>query len=69
MRFGIILSALTLIKSSYNSLDITKLLFGVSGYIYSFITRKEPIVTVSEGEFIRNYRWNSFKKILFKKLK
>ena len=69
MRFGIRLSALTLIKSSYNSLDITKLFFGVSGYIYSFITRKEPIVTISEGEFIRNYRWNSFKKILSKKLK
>ena len=69
MRFGIRLSALTLIKSSYNSLDITKLLFGASGYIYSFITRKKPIVTVSEGEFIRNYRWNSFKKILSKKLK
>tara|TARA_B100001057_G_scaffold170389_1_gene171162 strand:+ start:1037 stop:1900 length:864 start_codon:yes stop_codon:yes gene_type:complete len=70
MRFGIILSTLTLIKSSYNSLDITKLFFGVSGYIYSFITRKEPIVSVSEGEFIRNYRWDSFKKKYFsKKLK
>ena len=67
MRFGIILSILTLIKSSYNSLDITKLFFGVSGYIYSFISRKKPIVSVSEGEFIRNYRWDSFKKKYFLK--
>ena len=70
MRFGVILSTLTLIKSSYNSRDITKLFFGIIGYIYSFITRKEPIVSVSEGEYIKNYRWDSFKKkYLPKKLK
>ena len=70
MRFGARLSTLTLIKSSYNSLDITKLFFGIIGYIYSFVTRKEPIVSVSEGEYIRNYRWDSFKKkYLPKKLK
>ena len=67
MRFGVILSTLTLIKSSYNSRDITKLFFGIIGYIYSFITRKEPIVSVSEGEYIRNYRWDSFKKNTFQK--
>ncbi len=67
MRFGIILSILTLIKSSYNTVDITKLFFGIIGYIYSFITRKVPIVSVSEGKFIRNYRWDSFKKKYFLK--
>ena len=69
MRFGIRLSILTLIKSSYNTFDISKLFFGISGYIYSFITAKEPIVSLSEGKFIRNYRWDSFKKILFKRTK
>ena len=67
MRFGIRLSILTLIKSSYNTFDISKLFFGISGYIYSFITAKEPIVSLSEGKFIRNYRWNSFKKKYFPK--
>ena len=67
MRFGIRLSTLTLIKSSYNSLDITKLFFGISGYVYSFITRKEPMVSVSEGKYIRKYRWDSFKKKYFPK--
>ena len=65
MRFGIILSLLTLIKSSFNTVDITKLFFGVTGYIYSFITRKDPIVSISEGKFIRNYRWGSLKKNTF----
>ena len=65
MRFGIILSLLTLIKSSFNTVDITKLFFGVTGYIYSFITRKDPIVSISEGKFIRNYRWSSLKKNTF----
>ena len=67
MRFGIILSMLTLIKSSYNTVDITKLFFGISGYIYSFITRKAPFVSVTEGKFIRNYRWDSFKKKILPK--
>ena len=67
MRFGIRLSILTLIKSSYNTFDISKLFFGISGYLYSFITAKQPIVSLSEGEFIRNYRWDSLKKKYFPK--
>ena len=67
MRFGIILSILTLIKSSYNTVDITKFFFGICGYIYSLASRKEYIVSVIEGKFIRNYRWDSFKKKYFSK--
>tara|TARA_A100001011_G_scaffold399322_1_gene507425 strand:- start:5780 stop:6637 length:858 start_codon:yes stop_codon:yes gene_type:complete len=67
MRFGIILSILTLTKSSYNTVDISKLLFGIFGYVYAFISRKERIVNISEGKFIRKYRWNSFNKKYFTK--
>lgn len=57
MRFGLVLSMLSLLKSSFNSLNILKFLFGITGYIISYLKREEFIVTYDEGEYIRKFRW------------
>ena len=57
MRFGFILSFLSLLKSSFNNYSISRLFFGFVGYIISFLKQKPFIVTEKEGVFIRNFRW------------
>ena len=63
MRFGFILSILSLLKSSLNNYSLSRLFFGLIGYCVSFLKRKPFIVTVEEGVFIRNFRW----KVIYKK--
>ena len=57
MRFGFILSVLSLLKSSFNNYSISRLFFGFVGYIISFLKQKPFIVTEEEGVFIRDFRW------------
>ena len=57
MRFGFILSILSLLKSSLNNYSISRLFFGLMGYFVSFLKQKKFIVTEQEGVFIRNFRW------------
>jgi glycosyltransferase involved in cell wall biosynthesis len=57
MRFGFILSVLSLLKSSFNNYSISRLFFGFVGYIISFLKQKPFIVTKEEGVFIRDFRW------------
>ena len=57
MRFGFILSILSLLKSSFNSFNLLKFLFGTIGYVISFVSREEFIVTYEEGKYIRKFRW------------
>lgn len=63
MRFGFILSILSLLKSSLNNHSLSRLFFGLIGYCMSFLKQKPFIVTVEEGVFIRNFRW----KVIYKK--
>ena len=63
MRFGFILSILSLLKSSLNNYSLSRLFFGLIGYCVSFLKQKPFIVTVEEGVFIRNFRW----KVIYKK--
>ena len=63
MRFGFILSILSLLKSSINNYSLSRLFFGLTGYCVSFLKQKPFIVTVEEGVFIRNFRW----KVIYKK--
>ena len=63
MRFGFILSILSLLKSSLNNYSLSRLFFGLIGYCMSFLKQKPFIVTVEEGVFIRNFRW----KVIYKK--
>ena len=63
MRFGLILSILSLLKSSLNNYSISRLFFGLIGYFVSFLKQKKFIVTEQEGVFIRNFRW----KVIYKK--
>ena len=63
MRFGFILSILSLLKSSLNNYSLSRLFFGLIGYCVSFLKRKPFIVTNEEGVFIRNFRW----KVIYKK--
>ena len=65
MRFGFILSILSLLKSSLNNYSLSRLFFGLIGYCVSFLKQKPFIVTDEEGVYIRNFRWKvSYKKYL-----
>ena len=63
MRFGFILSILSLLKSSLNNYSLSRLFFGLIGYCVSFLKQKSFIVTDEEGVYIRNFRW----KVIYKK--
>ena len=63
MRFGFILSILSLLKSSLNNYSLSRLFFGLIGYCVSFFKQKAFIVTDEEGVYIRNFRW----KVIYKK--
>ena len=63
MRFGFILSILSLLKSSLNNYSLSRLFFGLIGYCVSFLKQKPFIVTYEEGVYIRNFRW----KVIYKK--
>ena len=63
MRFGFILSILSLLKSSLNNYSLSRLFFGLIGYCVSFLKQKPFIVTDEEGVYIRNIRW----KVIYKK--
>ena len=62
MRFGFILSILSLLKSSLNNYSLSRLFFGLIGYCVSFLKQKPFIVTDEEGVYIRNFRW----KVIYK---
>ena len=62
MRFGIVLSILSLVKSSINNCTPSKLLFGSVGYLIALFKQKPFIVTKEEGDFIRKLRWNVIRK-------
>ncbi len=57
MRFGFILSMLSLLKSSLNNFSISRLFFGMIGYVTTSLKKKSFIVTYDEGVFIRKFRW------------
>lgn len=63
MRFGFVLSMLSLLKSSLNNESISRLFFGFIGYINTFLKQKPFIVTHDEGVFIRKFRW----KVIYEK--
>ena len=63
MRFGFILSILSLLKSSLNNYSLSRLFFGLIGYCVSFLKQKPFIVTDEEGVYIRSFRW----KVIYKK--
>ena len=62
MRFGALLSILSLIKSSFNNCTPSKLLFGSIGYLIALFQQRPFIVTKEEGYFIRKFRWNIIRK-------
>ena len=62
MRFGIVLSILSLVKSSINNCTPSKLLFGSVGYLIALFKQKPFIVTKEEGYFIRKFRWGVIRK-------
>ena len=62
MRFGALLSFLSLIKSSINNCTPSKLLFGSIGYLIALFQQRPFVVTKEEGYFIRKFRWNIIRK-------
>jgi len=57
MRFGIILSIISVLKTSINTGRFLMIFFAKIGYINAFFKRKEKIVTKEQGKFIRKHRW------------
>jgi len=65
MRFGLILSVISVLKTSINTGRFLMIFFVFFGYINALIKRKERIVTKEQGKFIRKYRWkNAFSNLL-----
>ena len=58
MRFGVVLSILSILKSSINTNDPLKIIFASLGFLISLTKQKPFIVTKEEGMYIRNFRWN-----------
>ena len=58
MRFGVVLSILSILKSSINTNDPLKIIFASLGFLISLIKQKPFIVSKEEGMYIRNFRWN-----------
>ena len=63
MRFGFILSILSIIKSSFKTKDPLRILFAVSGFLISLMKKKSFIISREEGVYVRNFRW----KMIYKK--
>jgi len=57
MRFGIILSIISVLKTSINTGRFLIIFFEKIGYINALFKRKEKIVTKEQGKFIRKHRW------------
>ena len=57
MRFGIILSIISVLKTSINTGRFLIIFFAKIGYINALFKRKEKIVTKEQGKFIRKHRW------------
>ena len=57
MRFGIMLSFISVVKTSINIGKLSMIFFAIFGYTNALIKRKERIVTKEQGKFIRKYRW------------
>tara|TARA_B100000029_G_scaffold437293_1_gene452415 strand:- start:6177 stop:7064 length:888 start_codon:yes stop_codon:yes gene_type:complete len=56
MRFGLILSVISVLKTSISTGRLLMIIFAFFGYTTALIKRKERIVTKKEGKFIRKYR-------------
>ena len=57
MRFGMILSIISVLKTSINTGRFLIIFFAKFGYINALFKRKEKIVTKEQGKFIRKHRW------------
>tara|TARA_X000001036_G_scaffold342971_1_gene322507 strand:- start:3156 stop:4010 length:855 start_codon:yes stop_codon:yes gene_type:complete len=57
MRFGLVLSIISVLKTSINTGRFLMVFFAFFGYTRAFIKRRERIVTKEQGQFIRKYRW------------
>jgi cellulose synthase/poly-beta-1,6-N-acetylglucosamine synthase-like glycosyltransferase len=57
MRFGLVLSIISVLKTSINTGRFLMVFFAFFGYARAFIKRRERIVTKEQGQFIRKYRW------------
>jgi len=65
MRYGWLLTAITAAKMAWNKKDIRLVSDYLKGYKLAQKKNLEQLVTVSQGRFIRAYRWNGIKSKLF----
>ncbi|WP_323789342.1 glycosyltransferase family 2 protein [Psychroserpens sp.] len=65
MRYGFILSFITALKMAIKKRNFTVFTNYLKGYFKAKKSKIEYLVTIDEGKFIRNLRWNG----IFKKLK
>ena len=64
MRFGIVLTVISALKSSINKRSLSFFTNTITGYFKAKRTKLEPLVNKEQGSFIRGLRWkNIFKKI------
>lgn len=64
MRYGIMLTALTALKSAINKKSIPYFINTINGYLKAKKRREQPMVNEDQGKFIRQYRWKGIKRRL-----
>ncbi len=66
MRLGFILSFLAALKLAFKKKSLLLFIDYNLGYLNALITKTKPIVTKSQGRFIRQLRWKGIFKKVFK---
>lgn len=64
MRYGWLLTLITAIKIAWNKKNVAIFLNYLKGFYDAKKRNLDPQVTVDQGRFIRNYRWNGIKSKL-----
>lgn len=65
MRYGIVLTIIATIKTTFQQKNIHLLFNSIKGYYKARKHSTEPAVSIEEGKFIRNLRWKGIREKLF----
>lgn len=65
MRYGIVITVIASLKKSIKQSNILILQNDLKGYFKAKKEKKEPLVTIEEGRFIRKLRWKGIKHAIF----
>ena len=65
LRYGFMISLIAALKMSFRKRKLSVLVQTMKGFMNAKKQKLQPLVTESEGHFIRKYRWKNIRKKLF----